>query len=78
MLLHDDATGGFYVTARHMAVFLRYDLGVEDAGSDDRILSRLSEIGGERVFADEWDSTTRERVHRVRLVLYRLPDEASE
>ncbi len=78
VLLHDDTAGGFYVTARHMAVFLRYDLGVEDAGSDDRILSRLSEIGGERVFADEWDSTTRERVHRVRLVLYRLPDEASE
>jgi hypothetical protein len=74
-LMHDDTTGHYYVTARHMAVFLRHDLGVEDAGSDDRILTRLSEIGGERVFADEWDSPTRERAHRVRLVLYRLPDE---
>jgi hypothetical protein len=74
MLLHDEATG-HYVTARHIAVFLRYDLGVEDAGSDDRILTRLSEIGGERLLADEWDSTKREREHRVRLVLYRLPDD---
>jgi hypothetical protein len=74
-LLHDDATGRYYVTARHMAVFLRYDLGVEDAGSDDRILTRLSEIGGERVFADQWDKPGRDRQHRVRLVLYRLPDE---
>lgn len=78
MLLVEDGTGLTYVTARHMAVFLRYDLGVEDAGSDDRILTRLSEIGGERVFADEWDSTRRDRVHRIRLVLYRLPEEAPD
>jgi hypothetical protein len=78
ILLHDDTTGDHYITARHMAVFLRYDLGVEDAGSDDRILTRLSDIGGERVETDEWDSTTRERVHRVRLVLYRLPNEDTE
>lgn len=77
MLLHDEATG-YYVTARHMAVFLRHDLGVEGAGDDDRILTRLSEIGGARVFADEWDSPRRDRKHRIRLVLYRLPGEASE
>jgi hypothetical protein len=78
MLLHDLTTDYYYVTARHMAVFLRYDLGVENAGDDDRIITRLCEIGGERVPADAWDSTTRERAHRIRLVLYRLPDEASE
>lgn len=77
LLLHDDATG-FYVTARHIAVFLRYDLGVEDAGSDDRILSRLCEIGGERVPADAWDSPKRDRKHRIRLVLYRLPNKDAE
>jgi hypothetical protein len=77
MLLVDEA-GCEYVTARHMAVFLRYDLGVEDAGSDDRILTRLAEIGGERVDAEEWDSSGRDRQHKVRLVLYRLPEEAPD
>jgi hypothetical protein len=78
MLLVDSDTGYTYVTARHMAVFLRYDLGVEDAGSDDRILTRLSEIGGGRLPARAWDSTGRERQHEVRLVLYQLPEEAPE
>jgi hypothetical protein len=73
MLLVEEA-GPAYITARHMAVFLRYDLGVEDAGSDDRILTRLTQIGGERVEAQEWDSTGRDREHKVTLVLYRLPD----
>ena len=50
-----------YITARHMAVFLRYDLGVEDAGSDDQILTRLKQIGGERVPVEQWDSTGRDR-----------------
>jgi hypothetical protein len=77
MLLVDQA-GSAYITARHMAVFLRYDLGVEDAGSDDRILTRLSEIGGGRVDAEEWDSPGRDRKHKVRLVLYQLPQEAPE
>jgi hypothetical protein len=76
MLLVDDNTNYVYVTARHMAVFLRYDLGVEDAGSDDRILTRLCEIGGERLPARAWDSTGRDRQHEVRLVLYQLPEEA--
>lgn len=78
MLLIDDATGHAYITARHMAVFLRYDLGVEDAGDDDRILTRLSKIGGERLDVQEWDSTGRDRRHKVTLVLYRLPDEDEE
>jgi hypothetical protein len=78
LLLEDTTTGYMYVTARHMAVFLRYDLGVEDAGSDDRILTRLIEIGGDRLNADQWDSTTRAREHRIRLVLYRLPEEAPD
>ena len=46
LLLHDEATGYSYATARHVAVFLRYELGVEDAGSDDQILTRLKRIGG--------------------------------
>jgi hypothetical protein len=74
-LLLVEPSGDCYVTARHMAVFLRYDLGVEDAGSDDRILTRLAEIGGERITADQWDSSKRDRAHRIRLVLYRLPGE---
>jgi hypothetical protein len=78
LLLHDQVTDRYYVTARHMAVFLRYDLGVEDAGGDDRILTRLGEIGGGVVKAAAWDSTTRARSHRIRLVLYRLPDEDEE
>ncbi len=77
LLLVDVATAYTYITARHMAVFLRYDLGVEDAGSDDRILTRLSEIGGARLDVEEWDSPGRDRQHKVRLVLYRLPEEAS-
>ena len=47
MLMKTVATGELYITARHMAVFLRYDLGVEDAGSDDQILTRLERIGGD-------------------------------
>jgi hypothetical protein len=78
LLLFDIETGYTYATARHMAVFLRYDLGVEDAGSDDRILTRLIEIGGARVLAEQWDSTGRDRKHKVRLVLYRLPEEAPD
>lgn len=66
--------GDLYITARQMAVFLRYDLGVEDAGSDDRIVTRLTEIGGERLEAEQWDSTGRDRKHHIILVLYRLPD----
>jgi len=77
-LLHTEATGELYVTARHMAVFLRYDLGVEDAGSDDQILTRLERIGGERVDAQEWDRPGRDRTHKIRLVLYRLPDPDAE
>lgn len=78
MLLVDEAAGHAYITARHMAVFLRYDLGVGDEGSDDRILTRLSEIGGDRLDVQAWDSTGRERTHKVRLVLYRLPDEVPD
>ncbi len=63
-----------YITARHMAVFLRHDLGVEDAGDDDRIITRLERIGGERIEAQEWDRSGRDREHKVTLVLYRLPD----
>ena len=76
LLLIDGDTA--YVTARHMAVFLRYDLGIEGVGDDDRILTRLSEIGGERLDAEEWDSPGRDRQHKVRLVLYRLPQEAPD
>jgi hypothetical protein len=75
VLLHDDTTGDYYVTARHMAVFLRWDLGVEGAGDDDRILTRLSEIGGERLPVQEWDKPGRDREHKVTLVLYRLPND---
>ena len=78
LLLKDINTGYVYVTARHMAVFLRYDLGVEDAGSDDRILTRLKQIGGDRVYVEEWDRPGRDREHKVRLVLYRLPEEAPD
>jgi hypothetical protein len=73
ILLHT-AADDLYITARHMAVFLRHDLGVEDAGSDDQILTRLKRIGGERVYAEQWDASGIERRHKVRLVLYRLPD----
>lgn len=76
ILLVDNDTGHTYVTARHMAVFLRYELGVEDAGTDDRILTRLSEIGGERRSVEVWDSTGRDRTRKIRLVLYRLPEDA--
>jgi hypothetical protein len=75
LLLVDEATGYVYITARHMAVFLRYDLGVEDAGSDDQILTRLTQIGGERRWEQQWDATGRDREHKVRLVLYRLPQD---
>ena len=74
LLLRTEGTGELYVTARHMAVFLRIDLGVEDAGSDDQILTRLKRIGGDRIYAEEWDRPGRDREHKVRLVLYRLPD----
>lgn len=77
VLLHTDSNE-FYISARHMAVFLRYDLGVEDAGSDDQILTRLARIGGARVPAEQWDSTTSDRQHKVHLVLYRLPDPDAE
>lgn len=74
LLLHTEGAGERYITARQMAVFLRYDLGVEDAGSDDQILTRLERIGGERIEAQEWDRPGRDREHKVTLVLYRLPD----
>lgn len=73
-LLRTEGTDELYITARHMAVFLRYDLGVEDAGSDDQILTRLRRIGGERIDVQEWDRPGRDRQHKIRLVLYRLPD----
>lgn len=76
--LVDVTTGYRYVTARHTAVFLRYDLGVEDAGSDDQILTRLKQIGGERIEAEQWDAAGRDRRHKVVLVLYRLPDQDPE
>ena len=75
LLLVDIETGFVYVTARHMAVFLRYDLGLGDAGDDDRILTRLIEIGGARQYVEQWDSSGRDRQHKVRLVLYRLPED---
>jgi hypothetical protein len=75
LLLYDETTGNHYVTARQMAVFLRYELGVEDLGSDDRILTRLIEIGGARLEVEQWDSSSRDRSHKVHLVLYRLPAE---
>ena len=56
---------------------LRYDLGVEDAGSDDRILSRLSEIGRQRLAADASGSTARARPPNS-AGAPRLPDEESE
>ena len=77
-LLHTEATDELYISARQMAVFLRYDLGVEDAGSDDQILTRLERIGGGRVDTQQWDSTGRDRKDKVRLVLYRLPDPDGE
>src|SRR5689334_5855533 len=39
LLLHDTETDRMYVTARHMAVFLRYELGIGDVGSDDQIVT---------------------------------------
>jgi hypothetical protein len=69
-----DAAGYRYVTARQMAVFLRHDLGVEGAGSDDQIVTRLKDIGGERLEVEQWDRPGRDREHHVRLVLYRLPE----
>jgi hypothetical protein len=77
LLLVDEATGT-YVTARHMAVFLRHDLGVEDKLDDGRIITRLSQIGGERIEAEQWDKSDRSREHKVTLVLYRLPTEEPE
>jgi hypothetical protein len=78
LLLADERDGYLYITARHMAVFLRYDLGVQDAGSDDQIITRLKQIGGERVPVQVWDRTGRNRDDKVRLVLYRLPEDTTE
>jgi len=77
LLLLVDEAGYEYITARHMAVFLRYHLGVssDDAGTDDRILTRLTRIGGERIPVEKWDSTGRDRQDHIILVLYRLPEE---
>ena len=73
LLLCDIETGYPYATARHMAVFLRYDLGIGDVGDDDRILTRLVEIGGVRKYAELWDVSTRKRQDKVRLVLFGCP-----
>jgi hypothetical protein len=78
LLLHDETTDHYYITARHMAVFLHHDLGVEDAGDDDRIITRLGHIGGKRIEVQEWDRPGRDRDHKVTLVLYRLPEEHAE
>lgn len=68
-LLLADNKGHLYITARQMAVFLRYDLGVEDAGGDDQVLTRLTQIGGERIRVEQWDKPGRDREHKVVLVL---------
>jgi hypothetical protein len=74
MVLLDDRTGDRYISARHMAVFLRYDIGIEDVGSYDQIVTRLDRVGGKRVVSQVWNG---DRSDKVTLVLYRLPNPAN-
>jgi hypothetical protein len=73
-VLVDRDDGERYVTARHLAVFLRYDLGVE-ALSEDALLSRMRQIGGERRVVERWNV---DRTRKLRLVLYRLPQDNAD
>ena len=72
MLFEDDQTGDLYVPARHLAVFLKYEVGVDKVDAD-RIQSWLDEVGGKRCEVERWDRTDRQREDHVKLVLYRLP-----
>jgi hypothetical protein len=71
VLIDADDDGARYVTARHLAVFVRFQLGV-DVLSDDNLMSRMVEIGGQRRQLEQWNV---DRTHKVRLVLYRLPED---
>lgn len=72
LLFEDDDTGDLYVAARHLAVFLKYEVGVDKVDSD-RIQSWLDELGGRRCEVERWDRSDRQREHHIKLVLYRLP-----
>jgi hypothetical protein len=77
MLFEDDQTGELYVPARHLAVFLKYEVGVEKV-DPDRVQSWLAEVGGRRCEVERWDRTDRQREHHVKLVLYLLPGDGPE
>jgi hypothetical protein len=72
LVLRDtDEPTAHYITARHLAVFVRYQLAVEVA-TDDFIASRLIEVGGSRHPLQQWAD---DRSSKLKLVLYRLPED---
>ncbi len=71
ILIDADDGGAGYATARHLAVFVRFELGV-DVLSHDNLMSRMVEIGGCRRVLEQWNV---DRKHKLRLVLYRLPED---
>lgn len=73
-LLLDQGDASRWVTARHLAVFVRYDLGVDV--TETALWSRLVEVGCTRHQIEQRNS---KRTDKVRLVLFRLPaDDAGE
>lgn len=73
-LLVDSEDDSRWVTARHLCVFVRFDLGVDV--KEDAVFSRILELpGGKRQQVEQWSP---DRSQKHRLVLYRLPDPAAE
>jgi hypothetical protein len=70
-VLVDREDGARYVPARHLSVFVRFELGV-DPLPDDRLLSRMTMIGGSKRPFEQWNV---DRTHKPRLVLYQLPQD---
>jgi len=62
-----------WVTARHLHVFVKYDLGADVV--EDTVFSRILEIGGKRRRIEQWN---RGRTDKPRLVLFKLPTPAAD